>query len=474
MIVVNIIIVVGFIMLALLSRIHFSKYKAKKETRGVIKCLLLSMGAFVYELFKSNIKNSGIKSALRKVNVVSEGTLEEMSADFYKNCIGIMLGVVFLFNLLSGVVGIKEMLDRHSDENILVREDYAGGEEEYSLSLSYGDAVFQYSISVAPLEYSKEEFYSKTEEIFLWLEEEILGDNSDKNHITYDLTLPLEDPEGVFDISWDSDNPMLIDSNGRIFRENIENECTVCLRAKIEYMDYVDEREFLLTLENIPYEEQLLIDVKDQLENIEEDNRHLKALKLPENIQGVRVSLQEKNENRGITIFLIGLILCFLVMLIKKEQLIESGKKRDNMLKRSYASFINKLSLLMETGMTVKKSIEHITRTNSGSEVLIRELLYSLNQIGTGKDEAMAYEELGKRINIPEYIKVMGQISHNLKRGNSDVLLYLRKEVSNSYQYRKDLAKRLGEEASIKLLFPMIVMLMVVMVIVITPAIYSF
>jgi len=50
----------------------------------------------------------------------------------------------------------------------------------------------------------------------------------------------------------------------------------------------------------------------------------------------------------------------------------------------------------------------------------------------------------------------------------------LEKESLEAFEERKNMAKRLGEEAGIKLLAPMAIMLIIVMIIVIVPAMLSF
>ena len=60
-----------------------------------------------------------------------------------------------------------------------------------------------------------------------------------------------------------------------------------------------------------------------------------------------------------------------------------------------------------------------------------------------------------------------------LKRGHQ-TLRILEVEAIESFEERKELAKRIGEEAGTKLLFPMMLMLLIVIVIVIVPAFLSF
>jgi hypothetical protein len=65
-------------------------------------------------------------------------------------------------------------------------------------------------------------------------------------------------------------------------------------------------------------------------------------------------------------------------------------------------------------------------------------------------------------------------ISQNLKKGNKGLSELLGKEAREAFEERKEIAKRLGEEAGTKLLAPMMIMLLIVFMIILIPAFLSF
>ena len=65
-------------------------------------------------------------------------------------------------------------------------------------------------------------------------------------------------------------------------------------------------------------------------------------------------------------------------------------------------------------------------------------------------------------------------LSQNIRKGSNDLLYVLRQEADNAFVERKNVAKKLGEEAGTKLLLPMMMMLCIVMVIIMIPAYFSF
>ena len=62
----------------------------------------------------------------------------------------------------------------------------------------------------------------------------------------------------------------------------------------------------------------------------------------------------------------------------------------------------------------------------------------------------------------------------NLRMGSKGFLQLLNEEVESSFMERKNSAKKMGEEAGTKLLFPMLMMLIVVLIIIMAPAFMNF
>lgn len=139
-----------------------------------------------------------------------------------------------------------------------------------------------------------------------------------------------------------------------------------------------------------------------------------------------------------------------------------------------FPDFITKLTLLVNAGMTISKAWEKIVTDVTKKSMLYDEMKYTLAEIHAGKSEPVAYEEFGRRCKIKEIIKFVSVIILNLKKGGAEVVPVLRVQGNECWEMRKSVAKRLGEEASTKILIPLMIMLVGIIVIVATPAILSF
>ncbi len=92
----------------------------------------------------------------------------------------------------------------------------------------------------------------------------------------------------------------------------------------------------------------------------------------------------------------------------------------------------------------------------------------------SGVPEAAAYERFGRRCGLPRYMKLGTLLSQNLKKGSKGLAGALEKESAVSLEERSAMARKLGEQAGTRLVFPMIIMLGIVLALMMLPAFLSF
>jgi tight adherence protein C len=161
------------------------------------------------------------------------------------------------------------------------------------------------------------------------------------------------------------------------------------------------------------------------------------------------------------------------IIYFSDNELKEKVKKRRLSIQLDFPDFINKLTLLINAGMTVPKAWEKIVSDNKKDTVLYEELGGVLADIRAGKSEIGAYEDFDKRCRIPEITKFISVILQNMKKGNNEMVSILRLQATECWEMRKNAAKRLGEEASTKMLFPAMIMFLAVLLVVAVPAVLA-
>ncbi|MDX9871728.1 MAG: type II secretion system F family protein [Clostridia bacterium] len=145
-------------------------------------------------------------------------------------------------------------------------------------------------------------------------------------------------------------------------------------------------------------------------------------------------------------------------------------KARRAQLAAEFPDFLHKVTLLLGAGMTIPRAWEKIVQESKGDTPLQRELHKSMLEIEAGSSILQAYEGFARRCRLPEINKFVTLISQNMKKGNAELVFILRMQAAECWDARKLSARRLGEEAATKLLFPLLLMLVAVLLIVMAPA----
>lgn len=163
-------------------------------------------------------------------------------------------------------------------------------------------------------------------------------------------------------------------------------------------------------------------------------------------------------------------VLCFMIPDLETKKALE---KRHLHLRLDFPDFINKLILLVNAGMTVTRAWERIASSTQKETPLYAEIVTVYREIKGGKSEGEAYEEFARRCRIPEISRFITVILQNMRKGNAEMVAVLRLQANECWDLRKHTAKRLGEEASTKLLLPLMLMFLAILIIVGTPALLA-
>lgn len=476
MICINVVIIIASVVLAILSRKHYSKYKDREGLRASFVALMLGMGHSAWTLLSNVVPLEGLEHKLtlqlRKNQIASPEGISLITDRFIARSLAIGLGVLFASNVIGlGSTILNQFLG--DEENIIEREEYGGDviKEEIYYEVSGQEQTIV--LNVSPVRLSESEFYAKADVVAAELREEYFAEGT---VISKDMELPLSDSQGVFAISWESMNPEILSSRGRIEAQLQQIPQKAFLRMTISYYDYSVTYEFsvLVGMKEKTDEELVKEDILQSLSSIEQDTVEEKEFLLPDEVGDVRIKL-DNNKTKSGSILMLGVLIAVITIAINISRLVETGHKRDAKLMQEYPFFVDSLWLYIEAGMNIKRAIsEYVNAAENKNSLLAQELNYTLNQIDNGESEYESYEELGARLNLPVYVSLMRHISQNLQMGTKDLRMLMETEVTIALEAKKEAAKKLGEEASTKLVFPMIILLVVVMMIIMTPAFVGF
>jgi len=164
-------------------------------------------------------------------------------------------------------------------------------------------------------------------------------------------------------------------------------------------------------------------------------------------------------------------IVLLLAFYMPDRVLDERIKRRSFYIQYDFPDFLNKLVLLINAGMTVNRAWEKIVCDRKIMTPLYEELSATYIEIKNGKPEAAAYEDFARRCRVKEITKFVAAIIQNLKKGNGEMVALLKLQSNESWQLRKNMARKLGEEASTKLVLPLMIMFVGILIIVVLPAV---
>ncbi|MFC6456027.1 type II secretion system F family protein [Paenibacillus vulneris] len=176
----------------------------------------------------------------------------------------------------------------------------------------------------------------------------------------------------------------------------------------------------------------------------------------------------ENNEMLGYGAILI----LFLPFVLYKELANQLRKKRRQML-LELPEVLNQLVLLVNAGETVQKALQRCieNKPDIDKNPLLAELAIAAYEIRMNVSFSKAMEDFNKRCGVQEVSLFTTTLLLNYKRGGDELVMSLKELSSTLWEKRKSLAKTLGEEASSKMVFPMVLIFLVVMVVVAAPAI---
>lgn len=410
-----------------------------------------------------------------------------------------MIGVLLIINILSLFSYLTEINNSPLiDGRYLVRPDYGEGSTEVDLSVTLkqdneaGDKEDtkvsepqDVSIRVGERIYTQEEL----EQLFIksmeYLQKDVLSNNESFDTISENLNFCSVIPGTSISVVWFPEDYSMIQSDGTVHNEGIDAAgINTSVTAVLTYYEYKKEQSFTFRILPKQYNEKEILNTKlvEEVKAYSDKSETNELLELPESLEGYSIQWYAKKSNSsGILIFL-GVFLMILIWIWGDKDLEKQMKRRKDQMLLDYPELINKFTLLVNAGMTIKQAWSKIAedydmkRSQPGftKRYAYEEMLTTVHELKLGIAENTAYEQYGRRTGLIPYIKFSSLLSQNLKKGTKGFTELLMHEALEAFENRKEAAKRLGEEAGTKLLFPMMVLLIIVFLIIMIPAFMAF
>lgn len=408
---------------------------------------------------------------------------EKQIREHYISRYTLLLMVVFVGDILCLAAWFSAHgAARLVDGGYLPRNAYGEGDVEVGLKAEISgvqEEIFDYVLKERRL--TEDELEKSYAEVSALLPGAILNGNASLENVRKDLEL-ISSMEGYpFQISWESSAYSLVNTDGTVHNEDLAAGEVVILTATLRCEEWFRELQFPVQVNPLIYtpEEILRVRIEELLREKEENSRSGEVMALPEQIGTEPIIWSEIIEDSSGYFLILVLLAAGVLYWGRGRELDQKLEARKRELLLDYPEIVNKLALYMGAGMTIRNAFlkmgeDYKKQREERKKYVYEEILMTCYELQGGKSETEAYAHFGKRCQVQAYMKLSALLSQNIRKGSNDLLRALRQEADNAFAERKNLAKKLGEEAGTKLLLPMMMMLCVVMVLIMIPAYFSF
>lgn len=370
-----------------------------------------------------------------------------------------------------------------NDEVHLLRNDTGKGQATYEIQAEIKGEKRNIPVTLEERQYTADEVEKWFDYGCENIEQLILGENKSVNEIEEDLNLIESIPGTAIEIRWECSDYTLIQPSGQLCRENLSKEGdAVRLVAVFSYLEAERKHEIRLTVKKKTYEgiEKSFNELKEQIEVKEADTRTEEEYELPEEIEGEKVNYSAKKDYSALIILGLGIVVAILLPMREKSVVETQAKLRKRQMLLEYPQLVNKLSLYLGAGMNMGRAWEKLASdyieglsSNTDRSFLNEQIIYTYRQLQSGVLTSVAFDEFGNRCGLQVIKKLSLMINSNLKKGSQDLSQILQTESREAFANRKSEVIKIATEASVKLMLPMVMELVVVIGILIVPAFLS-
>lgn len=345
------------------------------------------------------------------------------------------------------------------------------------------DTELPYEVLVAERRLSKTELEKVFTEAKKELDTAFLNGNDSLDHITENVVMRQSLADGLVEAVWQLDNYDVVSSEGKIDEAYVEKRGTL-ISAEVELTCQEIVQMYSFTFCVYPRDktvtEQVLDQLKQQVTNEETTHGEDEVLELPDSVADYQLSWKPKATSTSYSLLMLGIVAAIAVAIAKRTDQMRQQEERQRRLLRDYPDIVSQLALLTGAGMTGRAAVEKMVTAYRKSVDKVgkrrdayEELCITYRELQDGVGEQRAYEHWAARCGVQEYRRLISLLTQNLNKGSSGLAQLLEQEVAWAYTNRRNLAKQYGEEASTKLMLPMLLMLGVVLAILMIPAAMS-
>mgnify|MGYP000974414558 FL=1 len=349
------------------------------------------------------------------------------------------------------------------------------------LQVQIGEDKTPIDVTVAAVPYDRKEEQTRIREASKNLETIFLGQNTSLDHVTMDLHMPTQIWDSEVTVQWYLDSWKYLEPDGTLKNEGLEEPVWIQVQALLNFGEenLTWNRTIQICPPEAPDTAMMVRMLQYQLQECQAG--YEETVQLPAEVSEQAVTWYPQRDTRWLwTTLLTGAALCGLWTGKKREDE-QRQQKYERKMQISYPDIVNRLSLYMGAGISIRHAWERIIRgyekqrqMTGNSEDAYEQMKLALRQMQNGVAETVAYEKFGMDCRLSSYLKLGTLLSQNLRLGTGNLAEMLKAEAKDAFEDRKALARKIGEECESRLLLPMLLMLLSILIMIMYPAVSSF
>lgn len=453
--------------------------------KNAVKNTFIQMGEFLVRVLKLDGSGKGKLGLQQEIVSLSAGRKSSVR-EYYAKKIACFLAVL-VGGMAVSLICLCIYLLRGEETKMqsVVRPGYGEGDRKELLTVHVEgeEDDRELEINVQERRYTDEEKQRLLDRALLELEQKLPGENDSLDEVRKNLVFPQSLAGGAVKASFLTIPYGVIAEDGSLTGSEDENGTQVEIQGTLTCagMETVHTMFVKVFPPKLPEQERFMQSVRKEVEQADLRDSHEEMVELPQRVEDRKLEWIRKTENPFPAVFMLTLILALGVWIEMDSVTHKRAEERKGQLLLDYPDLMWKMTMLLGAGLSMKGiftriSDEYLREKKNSKKMrhVYEEVTYTCREMQSGIPEAQAYERFGKRCQLPEYIRLGSVLSQNLKKGSKGLTQLLETEAESSLTDRKNHARKIGERAGTKLLFPMMLMLGIVLVILMVPAFLSF
>lgn len=387
--------------------------------------------------------------------------------------------------LIIVLIGVSITYGFLADDTIaLKRNPFGKGEKEQELLLKDKEGTKRVSVNVEERELSSMEKEALFRKFFGTLKYNMRGKNKTLKSVNRKLIFDDSLDGFPFGIEYQPEDYSLIGLSGELgeeargIKEGSTKETRIRVTATYRGWEESDVVTVILTAPDKKAKLGLYEQVKKKLQHMEETSRREDVVLIPGKLGDVKIKVPDSGGGFMSMIFLV--VLCLPLLILRKfYKLKEQDEIRKKEEEEDFPLIVHLLSLYMKSGLSFSSAVHRISRNyqeNLGPKerTAFMDIVIMDKQLSMGVSQKEACISWGRRSSHPMYQKLSAALVQILVKGSKEGDRILGHMEREAFEHRIERARKEGNTAQTRLLFPMMILLCLVMIIVLFPAIIRF